>query len=79
MPIESRTEQRLLRALVAEDDEVTEGPLPNTGLDFARLEQMKVVELRALARRMPSFPLKGRDVARAGRDELLGAFRSLNG
>ncbi len=64
--------------LVAEDDEVPEGPLPETRLDFARLEQMKVVELRALARRMPSFPLKGRDVARAGRDELLGAFRSLN-
>jgi hypothetical protein len=53
--------------------------VPNDRIDYARLEQMKVVELRALARRLASFPLKGRDVARAGRDELLGAFRSLNG
>ena len=39
----------------------------------------KVVDLRAMARRMDNFPIKGRDVARAGRDELLAAFRSLNG
>jgi len=36
------------------------------------------VELRAEARRIPAFPIKGRDVARAGREELLKAFRSLN-
>jgi ethanolamine utilization protein EutM len=64
--------------LVAEDDEVTSSPVSRDRLDFAKLEQMKVVELRSLARRMDSFPLKGRDVARAGRDELLSAFRSLN-
>jgi len=63
--------------LVAEDDEVPESPVSGDRIDFARLEQMKVVELRSLARRMTSFPLKGRDVARAGRDELLGAFRTL--
>lgn len=62
---------------VAEDDEVTGAPVSRDRLDFARLEQMKVVELRTLARRMSNFPIKGRDVARAGRDELLGAFRSL--
>jgi len=38
-----------------------------------------VVDLRAMARRLDNFPIKGRDVARAGRDELLAAFRSLNG
>ncbi|MGQ0648670.1 MAG: BMC domain-containing protein [Gemmatimonadaceae bacterium] len=65
--------------LVAEDDEAPESPVSKDRLDFARLEQMKVVELRSLARRMGAFPLKGRDVARAGRDELLSAFRSLNG
>jgi hypothetical protein len=46
--------------------------------DMARLERAKVVELRAMARRIAHFPIKGRDVARAGRDELLAAFRSLN-
>mgnify|MGYP000511749091 CR=1 FL=1 len=42
------------------------------------VEHLKVVELRSLARRIATFPLKGRDVARAGRDELLAAFRALN-
>jgi ethanolamine utilization protein EutM len=65
--------------LVAEDDEVPEAPVSRERLDVARLEQMKVVELRTLARRLAHFPLKGRDVARAGRDELLGAFKSLKG
>jgi len=65
--------------LVAEDDEAPDAPVTGERLDLARLEQMKVVELRAVARRTASFPLKGRDVARASRDELLGAFKSLNG
>ena len=65
--------------LVAEDDEAPDAPVSSERLDIARLEQMKVVELRAVARRTASFPLKGRDVARASRDELLGAFKSLNG
>lgn len=65
--------------LVAEDDDTPDAPVPGGRPDMARLEQMKVVELRAVARRTASFPLKGRDVARAGRDELLSAFKSLNG
>jgi len=51
--------------------------LPNGAWDMAALENTKVVELRDLARRVPNFPIKGRDVARAGREELLAAFRSL--
>jgi microcompartment protein CcmL/EutN len=65
--------------LVAEDDEIPETPVSRDRVDFSRLEQMKVVELRSIARRLAGFPLKGRDVARAGRDELLSAFRSLKG
>jgi ethanolamine utilization protein EutM len=62
--------------VVIEDDE--EGtPVAPARIEPGRLESMKVVELRQLARRMSAFPLKGRDVARAGRDELLAAFRSL--
>lgn len=49
-------------------------PNDKQGLDKAR-----VVELRAKARRIPNFPIKGRDIARAGREELLKAFRSLSG
>jgi microcompartment protein CcmL/EutN len=54
-------------------------PMVGDKYDVAALEKAKVVDLRALARRVGDFPIKGRDVARAGRDELLAAFRSLNG
>ena len=64
--------------VVAEDDEGSDAPLTRERLDREHLEQLKVVELRSLARRLDTFPLKGRDVARAGRDELLSAFRALN-
>ena len=47
-------------------------------IDMATLENARVVDLRAMARRLDNFPIKGRDVARAGRDELLAAFRTLN-
>ena len=43
----------------------------------ANLLSMKVVDLRRAARRFPDFPLKGRQLARAGRGEILEAYRSL--
>jgi microcompartment protein CcmL/EutN len=56
-------------------------PPPMTGgrYDLAQLENAKVIDLRGMARQIADFPLKGRDVARAGRDELLAGFRALNG
>jgi len=42
-----------------------------------RLDEMKVVELRHRARLTPNFPLKGRELSRANRDELLALFRRL--
>ena len=42
-----------------------------------RLEEMKVVELRHRARQTQNFPLKGRELSRANRDELLALFRRL--
>jgi microcompartment protein CcmL/EutN len=62
----------------APDEETPAPRLPNGSLDFAGLENAKVVELRDMARHVPNFPLKGRDVARASREELLAAFRSLS-
>ncbi len=46
-------------------------------VDPARLMSMKVVELRRAARRVPGFPIKGRGLARANRDEILDGFRNL--
>ncbi len=45
---------------------------PATGL-----VSMKVVELRRAARRVENFPLKGRQLARANREEILEGFKSL--
>jgi microcompartment protein CcmL/EutN len=59
-------------------DESAPAQLPNGSWDITALEGAKVVELRDMARRVENFPLKGRDVARASREELLAAFRSLS-
>ena len=41
------------------------------------LSEMKVVDLRHMARQMENFPLKGRELSIANRDELLAHFRAL--
>ena len=41
------------------------------------LAEMKVVDLRHRARQIENFPLKGRELSAANRDELLAHFRSL--
>ncbi len=66
-------------SLVTADDEAagSEPPMIGGRFDMAALQRAKVVDLRATARRVPGFPIKGRDVARAGREELLAAFQSL--
>lgn len=46
-------------------------------LDPSRLTNMKVVDLRRAARRTPDFPITGRSLARAGREEILQGFREL--
>ena len=68
---------------VIEGDDEGGGPAPPVPMkegryDLAQLERARVVELRAIARRIPDFPIRGREVARAGREELLAAFRTLN-
>ncbi len=54
------------------DDADGEGPAPGT-----RLSDMKVVDLRHRARQTADFPLKGRELSVATREELLAHFRAL--
>ncbi len=49
----------------------------NGGRPSVPLSEMKVVELRHRARQMKDFPLKGRELSSANRDELLALFRRL--
>lgn len=54
------------------DAEEASGAPPGTPL-----AEMKVVDLRHMARQLENFPLKGRELSIATRDELLAHFRTL--
>lgn len=60
-------------------DEVGGSSTPTRGhsAPATNLENMKVVELRQAARAVENFPIKGRAIARASRDEILAGFRQL--
>lgn len=44
--------------------------------DDAALDEMTVVELRRLAREQPGFPLSGREISHANKEELLTLIRA---
>jgi ethanolamine utilization protein EutM len=54
------------------DEGTSGGAAPGTPLS-----EMKVVDLRYKARQLENFPLKGRELSIANRDELLAHFRAL--
>lgn len=57
---------------IMSDEEESGGASPGTPL-----ADMKVVDLRHRARQIENFPLKGRELSAANREELLAHFRSL--
>jgi len=66
-----------LTALDLDAEPATPAPTGSGRLNPGRLTSMKVVELRRAARGVPGFPIRGRNLARAGREEILAAFREL--
>lgn len=54
-------------------------PLRNENLkvDFELINKMNVHKLRHYAREFPDFPIKGREISRANRDELVQLFKKL--
>jgi ethanolamine utilization protein EutM len=68
-------------------DVISEDAVPALGLDqpsgqqvtvnAGNLMSMKVVELRRAARQVRGFPIQGRLLARASREEILEGFRTL--
>lgn len=64
--------------VIAEDEDEAVGAVMSPAtVDPEKLLDMKVVDLRRMARRVKDFPLKGRQLARASREEILAGFRSL--
>ncbi len=51
--------------------------LKNSDADFELINQMNVHKLRHYARKFPDFPIKGREISRANRDELVEWFESI--
>jgi ethanolamine utilization protein EutM len=50
----------------------------NSDVDFEAIDKMNVHKLRHYARAFPDFPIKGREISRANRDELVVWFRTMN-
>jgi hypothetical protein len=49
----------------------------NRDIDFNAISQMNVHKLRHYAREFPNFPIKGREISRANRSELVELFRTI--
>ena len=49
----------------------------NSHLSLKQLEELNVHKLRRYARGFIGFPIKGREISRANRDELLNHFKEL--
>lgn len=64
--------------LMSDNPEAAAGGSGSAGGDAdVPLAEMKVVDLRHKARQLPDFPLKGRELSIANREELLAHFRAL--
>ncbi len=74
-----RPHEQVVEIVGDESEPAPAGLMTGGEYEMAALEKAKVVELRGIARSIPGFPIRGRDVARASRDELLAAFRSRGG
>jgi microcompartment protein CcmL/EutN len=49
-----------------------------SSVDFEAIEKMNVHKLRHYAREFPNFPIKGREISRANREELVQLFNKIN-
>jgi len=49
----------------------------NSKIDFNEIEKMNVHKLRRYARGFEKFPIKGREISRANRDELVKLFETM--
>ena len=85
----SQTSVEFERAETKAEDEVASGTLArlrkealgkeekSATPDTDDIDSMNVHQLRHLARSIPEFPIKGREISRANRNELLNYFRNL--
>lgn len=52
--------------------------IANSDVDIDAIKSMNVHKLRNYARQFPAFPIKGREISRANREELVELFKSIS-
>lgn len=62
---------------IIEDVKNEKSTFKNSEADFELINKMNVHKLRHYARKFPDFPIKGREISRANRDELVEWFKSI--
>ncbi len=70
LPAKKKKEKLKVEIKPSENTELTE-------IDFEAINQMNVHKLRHYARTFPDFPIKGREISRANRNELVELFNNL--
>ena len=60
-----------------ESEKVSSASIDKPGFSMKELEVMNVHQLRRFARDIEEFPIKGREISRANRGELLDFFKAL--
>lgn len=76
----SETIERLKREALGKppvEKKKPEGKVSETKINLNELENLNVHQLRHFARSVENFPIKGREISRANRQELMDYFRSL--
>ena len=77
--ISSDTIERLKREALGKKFEVekTEKQISSDEINMRELEELNVHQLRRLARSTENFPIKGREISRANRGQLLDYFKTI--
>jgi microcompartment protein CcmL/EutN len=73
------TIERLKREALGKKDDIEKSEKQSVGSDInmRELEKMNVHQLRRLARSTENFPIKGREISRANRGQLLDYFQTI--
>jgi len=77
--ISSATIERLKREALGKkpDQEKIKKQIPSKEINMRELEKLNVHQLRRLARSTENFPIKGREISRANRGQLLDYFNTI--
>ena len=73
----TKTIERLRREALGKEEKTAKAESKVTSINMEELEKLNVHQLRRLARSTESFPIKGREISRSNRRQLLDHFDSI--